>query len=101
MTRPYYGRYYPGMFIPLNASIITLSPAEQAEIAETERELAEETARYNSSLPLMVRFTRRVYKAIETEYTKHPEQRAYLAAKLAYWAKRLRHYEGRDWEVDC
>lgn len=99
MARTYYGKHYPGQFIPLDAAGWSRGRDDEDLILRAEREADEERARRNSECSLMERFTRRVYKAIETEYVRYPDRREMLGPKLQYWARRLRHYMGRDWEA--
>lgn len=100
MSSTYYGHHYAGQFYGLATAIMSHGRGQEDAILLAERNADEEAARHNATCSLMERFTRRVYKAIETEYTHHPERREQLRPKLTYWAKRLRYFSGRDWEED-
>jgi len=99
--RDYYGRHYPGQFHGLSTAIMSHGRGQEDSIILAERIADEKYQEHYKTCSMMERFTRRVYKALETEYTHHPERRADITPHLVYWAKRLRHFQGRDWEVTC
>lgn len=99
--RDYYGRHYAGQFHGLSTAIMSHGRGQEDAIILAERIADEKYQEHYKTCSMMERFTRRVYKALETEYTHHPERRSSITPHLVYWAKRLRHFQGRDWEVNC